>query len=70
MVRKYSKGTILNETDGKTWWSKEVPRSHHFHFLLQMICEDRNIEDVTHGIRVGWVKWSGKSGIMWSYNTG
>jgi hypothetical protein len=36
-----------------------------FTFFLQMICEDIKIEeDVTHGIRVGWVKWSGKLGIM------
>jgi len=44
---------------------KEILKSDHFRYLGSIISQDGEIgEDVTHRIKVGWLKWRSASGVL------
>ena len=44
---------------------QEIPKREHFRYLGSMISRDGEIgDDVTHRIKVGWLKWRSASGVL------
>jgi hypothetical protein len=43
-----------------------VPKKDTFHYLGSMLQKDEDIdEDVSHKIKVGWLKWHKASGVLY-----
>jgi hypothetical protein len=45
--------------------SQEIPKKYTFHYLGSMLHKDGDIdEDVSHRIKVGWLKWRQASSVV------
>jgi hypothetical protein len=45
--------------------SQVVPKKDTFHYLRSMLQKNRDVdEDVSHRIKVGWLKWRQASGVL------
>ena len=58
-------GTITREEEDISLEGQTVPRKDTFRYLGSMLQRDGDIdEDVSHIIKVGWMKWRQASGIL------
>jgi hypothetical protein len=62
---KYDFGATMLEEGDVRLDGQVVPKKDTFHYLGSMLQKDGNIdEDLSHRIKVGWLKWRQASGVL------
>jgi hypothetical protein len=57
-------GTTISEDGDVSLGGHVVPKKEIFCYLGSMLQRDGDIEDVSHGIKAGWMKWRQASGVL------